>query len=326
VVWHEDQRKKHFLLVTDKDRRQRERMTASDLRINGERLKTLDINDVCQYLGYWGTGNGDKSATREVVREKAKVARDLIKSHPMTLELSAELFAKKEIGAFRLSAALIEWSQSELEELKKIWVQAYKNAWHVPWSSANSLYTFPTAEGGHECPLPSGVLTHALLQHVDQCKRHEDVVKKIMQAQLARTLTEWHCNSFIDLIDEMELRDWDVVNKDFWSRLAKSLHSQKVLVTWAEKMDQKLASVLIPEEMSLAKATRSIEKCKARIEKIGGSRVDTEPTAWDLDVEVWNMLRTCEEAMKKFVMILKMAGFESVEDLPRTSVGFGLKA
>ena len=76
-------------------------------------------------------------------------------------------------------------------------------------TSANSLYTFPTAEGGHECPLPSGVL----MQQVDQCMRHEDVVKKIMLAQLARTLT---CNSVTDLIDEIELWDWNIANKDFW--------------------------------------------------------------------------------------------------------------
>jgi len=112
-----------------------------------------------------------------------KVASDLIKSHSLTPELSAELFAQKRIGAFRFSAALIEWSQSELEGLQKIWVQAYKNAWHVPWSTTNSQYTFPTAEGSHECPLPSAVLTQALLQHVDQCMRHEDVVQKNMLAQ-----------------------------------------------------------------------------------------------------------------------------------------------
>ena len=40
-----------------------------------------------------------------------------------------------------------------------------------------------------------------------------------------------HCKSFTDLIDEMELWDWIVTKKDFWSRLAKSLHSQKVSVT-----------------------------------------------------------------------------------------------
>jgi len=116
----------------------------------------------------------------------------------------------------------------------------------VPWSSANSLYTYPIAEDGHESPLLSGVLTQALLQHVDQCMRHEDVVKKNILAQSARTLTEWHCSSFTGLIDEMELWDWNVANKDVWSRLAKLLHSQKVSVTWAEKMDIKLASVLVP--------------------------------------------------------------------------------
>jgi len=102
----------------------------------------------------------------------------------------------------------------------------------------------------------------ALLQHVDQCMRHEGVVKKIMLAQLARTLTEWHCISFTDLIDKMELWDWNVANKDFWSRLAKSLHSQKVSITWAKKMEKKLASVLVPEKMSWATATRSNRKCK----------------------------------------------------------------
>jgi len=143
-----------------------------------------------------------------------------------------------------------------------------------------------------------------------------------MLAQLARTLTEWHCNSFTDLMDEMELWDWNVANKDFLSRLAKSLHSHKVSVTWAGKMDKKLASVcvllcfvdpileksrsrchslnqgtwggriftlhlvLVLEKMSWATATWSIKKCQTRIQRIGGSRVDTEPTAWGLDVQV----------------------------------------
>jgi len=91
-------------------------------------------------------------------------------------------------------------------------------------------------------------------------------------------------------------------------------------------MDQKLASVLIPAKMCWSTATRSIRKCKTRIEKIGGSRVDTELTAWDLDAQVWNLLWTGEEAMKTGVPILKQAGFEGVKDLPRTAVGFGSKA
>jgi len=68
-------------------------------------------------------------------------------------------------------------------------------------------------------------------------------------------VTEWHCNSFTDLIDEMELWYWNVENKGFCSRLAKSLHSQKVSIKWAGKLDKKLASVLVPEKMSWATAT-----------------------------------------------------------------------
>ena len=92
------------------------------------------------------------------------------------------------------------------------------------------------------------------------------------------------------------------------------------------KMDPKLASMLASEKMSWATATRSIRKCKTQVEKIGGSRVDTEPSAWGLDVQVWKLLWTGEEAMKKGIPILKRAGFESVEDLPRTAVSFSAKA
>ena len=91
--------KNSFLLVIDKDRKRRKNKLAPDLRINGERLKTLDIIDACWYLGYWGTGKGDMSATREIVRVKARVARGLIKRHPLTTKNSTELFAQKGIGA-----------------------------------------------------------------------------------------------------------------------------------------------------------------------------------------------------------------------------------
>ena len=44
--------------------------------------------------------------------------------------------------------------------------------------------------------------------------------------------------------------------------------------------------------------------------------------AWSLDAQVWNLLWADDEAIKKGIPILEKAGFESVEDLPRTAVGF----
>jgi len=60
---------------------------------------------------------------------------------------------------------------------------------------------------------------------------------KIMLAQLARTLKDWQCDSSTDLIEKMDLWEWNDAKKDLWSRLAKLLQMIKVSVTWAEKLD-----------------------------------------------------------------------------------------
>ena len=62
-------------------------------------FKQMNLDDACRYLGYWGTGNGDKRATKEVVRQKIIPARDLIKCHPLTPELATELFTSKGMGS-----------------------------------------------------------------------------------------------------------------------------------------------------------------------------------------------------------------------------------
>jgi len=62
--------KKTYLLVIDNDKKCRETEPALLLTINGEALRAMNIDDACRYLGYWGTGNGNMRATKEVVRQK----------------------------------------------------------------------------------------------------------------------------------------------------------------------------------------------------------------------------------------------------------------
>ena len=69
--------KKTYLLVIDNDKKRREQEPAPLLTIIGETLQTMNLDDACRYLGYWGTGNGDMRATKEVVRQKIIAARDL---------------------------------------------------------------------------------------------------------------------------------------------------------------------------------------------------------------------------------------------------------
>jgi len=89
------------------------------------------------------------------------------------------------------------------------------------------------------------VLTQELLLNAERCMRYhdEDVSKKIMLAGLNRALDEWLCDSFVDLIEEIDLWKWNDATGDFWSRLAKALQQSNISVTWAEQLDSRLASV-----------------------------------------------------------------------------------
>ena len=106
--------KKTHVLIIDNGKKCREQEPAPLWTINGETLPAaMNFDDACRYVVYWGTGNGDIRATKEVVRRTIIAARDLIKCHPLTPELATELLTSKGMGVFHFSAALIEWSESE---------------------------------------------------------------------------------------------------------------------------------------------------------------------------------------------------------------------
>ena len=53
------------------------------------------------------------------------------------------------------------------------------------------------------------------------------------------------------------------------------------------------------------------------IERIGGSRLDTDSKVCGLDQTIWELMWAGEAAMRKSIPALGQAGYESVSDLPR---------
>ena len=74
---------------------------------------------------------------------------------------------------------------------------------------SSALFIFLKTHVGQKNTLPMAVLTQELLLHAERCVRHEDASKKIMLAGLNRTLDEWLRDSFVELIEEIELWKWD---------------------------------------------------------------------------------------------------------------------
>jgi hypothetical protein len=92
----------------------------------GQEVTFLAPSTTCRYLGVWGTPTGDMSNTKERIFKRTEEARDLLRHHPLTPEQAIDLFTSIGVGAFRYSAALVPWTEKELERLEAVWVQAYK--------------------------------------------------------------------------------------------------------------------------------------------------------------------------------------------------------
>jgi len=54
-----------------------------------------------------------------------------------------------------------------------------------------------------------------------------------------------------------------------------------------------------------------------RIERIGGSSLDTYSEVWGLNQTTWELMWAGEAAMRKSIPTLRQAGYESFSDLPR---------
>ena len=83
------------------------------------------------------------SNTKERIFKRTEEARDLLRHHSLTPEQTIDLFTGIGVGVFRYSAALVPWTEKELERLEAVWVQAYKWAWGLPRTTASDVFTLP---------------------------------------------------------------------------------------------------------------------------------------------------------------------------------------
>jgi len=63
-----------------------------------------------------------------------------------------------------------------------------------------------------------------------------------------------------------------------------------------------------------------------RIERIRGSRIDTDSVIWGLDQTTWELMWAGETAMQKSIPALRQDGYQSISDLPRIQKSYGEKA
>ena len=71
-------------------------------------------------------------------------------------------------GRFRYSAALVPWTDAELDRLHRAWLQVHRAAWRLSPGFASAPFLLPEQKGG--CPVahPRVLMIQALTTHIQQ--------------------------------------------------------------------------------------------------------------------------------------------------------------
>ena len=94
---------------------------------------------------------------------------------------------------FRYSVALNPWTDAELEELFKIWMQVERAAWNLQHRFLSAQFQLPTAHGGAPLEHPRVVLIQALATHIQQLTALPDELQEATIRSYRRFCTHCGC-------------------------------------------------------------------------------------------------------------------------------------
>ena len=244
----------------------------TQLTYKNQPVKGFQANESCRHLGFWATPNGDVTVTKQRVLTKTEEVLGILTHHPLESNIAKELFRSMTVSVFRFSAAQVRWSQTELDKLQSLWVEAYKRAQHLAASTATDILVFLKKLGGKELSTPVNIIAQELCNNIRRCLVHEDVAKSITMQELQRAKDEWMCSTLDDLYDEMELWTWTEVQHNRWARAMKASNQVGVPPMWLvdEQEDEK-------KQLSWATATRPLRRLKARIVRVDRAARESTP-------------------------------------------------
>ena len=270
--------------------KQTEPRQKQQLWYNGGALKINSEDEIYRLLGYYATADGDFTETKRKVMERTREEIRNIRHHPLEADEAVNLFISKAVGYFRFSAAIVTWSQRELEDLHKLWKQGYKAAWHLPEGTADAAVAFPKEKGALALPNPWAILTQTVIAHINRGLMHEDVVKAELLAELEEAKHDALCSSLQDIQAEMALWTWDQAKNNVWLRMAKGLQmggevGKEVTISLPNSFEAENAEC----STEWANITRHIRTVARRLQELDHHCIEDETTPSNIDNALWSM-------------------------------------
>ena len=152
------------------------------------------------------------SASPNLDAEKAhvfSVTKDLIgvaKQHRYLLSQMVPAMDMVASARFRYSAALVPWSDAELDRLYKTWLQLHRAAWRLTPGFPSAPFVLPGEQAGLPVSHPRVALVQALTTHIEQLCALPDDLRLTTIDRYIRLCNRCGCHNERELAEHLQSR------------------------------------------------------------------------------------------------------------------------
>jgi hypothetical protein len=127
------------------------------------------------------------------------------------------------VSIFRASAGVVPWTGAELDDITKVWIRAFKQAWEYSTSMDSSVIIVDQNDGGRRCPSGREVWTDDVLTVMDQCIQLPGEISAILLDRLRTACFSRGCSALSQMQKVVRV---DNTAESIVELLALRLHEQ----------------------------------------------------------------------------------------------------
>ena len=152
------------------------------------------------------------------------------------------------VPVFRYSAGVVPWTKTELEQISKLWLSAFKHAWTFSAKLDDSPMSLDRNDGGRECPSATDEWTRAVLDLWEQCICLPGDISRIVTHYLEQTCLDHGCSALNQLQYLLRVGGCHGASS-VAERLLLCLDEQGLVISspWPHRSDPFITSALWPQ-------------------------------------------------------------------------------
>ena len=167
--------------------------------VNGQTLARLPPTQAFRYLGFRFSLMGKWNEEVTHIMTTTKELLQVVAKHVYTVGQMTAVIHSVATARFRYSAAMVPWTDKELDRLHNLWIRLQKGAWRLPPSFPGAVFSFSEDQGGMPVPHPKVFQLQALKQHIEQLALWDDDILACARSQYRQLCQTFGCHTQTEL-------------------------------------------------------------------------------------------------------------------------------